>query len=222
MHAMVALLALTSGSCVALSEKEWIELLDRDFRELVQKEADPQPMREAALRLRPTEGHFAFGNMGFWLRTSRSPAAVPLLLKAMLETKRQRWALDQAKSTLVVLTGEEIGPVKTPLELVATWYEPRRGKIVTDIKKLSPEQLRRVVLELRTRGEGNYISGPAGEEGLDQIRPWVDLLVGGEYSTDDPGWVDHDLDRAMIPVIEKLAGADPAQKEKPSLIESIR
>src|SRR5262245_51900593 len=94
-----------------------IEQLDADFEPLLKKERDPEPLRKAARLLKETNQSSTWTNYSSAcaiLRQARSKAAVPLLLKYMIQHAGYgsgHVLVPEYASTIEQLTGKELGTV---------------------------------------------------------------------------------------------------------------
>jgi hypothetical protein len=163
---MYALILYSAFCCSSADGDKLIQQLDADFEELVKKEKDPQPMREAARLLDQTnqsDRWMSYGDALAVIRRTRSKAAIPLLLKYMVlhAGYSSGHVLEPAYTdALTILTGKDI---ESPYQYVAErkkpvhdavqklndeWWQPNKDKISTDLSHMSKEQLQVIVHRL--------------------------------------------------------------------------
>lgn len=105
------------------------------------------------------------------LRIGRHGAAVPLILKDMVlresQPKFKREDLAGHWLALTLLTGENVEhPARSAHRLAEEWWQPRHKSLVTDIGKMTPEQVAQVARRLRDAVapvEAYKSNGPAYE-----------------------------------------------------------
>lgn len=212
---------------------ELVAQLERDFQELVADEPQAQQIREAALLL---EKHDQRGLTA--LRAMRPKAAVPLLLKLMYTQAANVSGseTDAYAATLRVLTGEAIeSPFPTRVStdkriegtqagvkrLVEEWWKPNRDKIITNLDRLSKEQMQLVVHELVKKaawskeypGSDSYHDGkPMTAYRMYHVMYYSIL---NQFSSDSPGWQLQELHEAMTPYLLALAGYEATPADPP-------
>ena len=109
---------------------------------------------------------------------------------------------------------------KDRVELVEKWYLPRRGKIVTDIGRMGPEQVMNVVTELQKIVESDLSNyGHMTGDGVDAVHGWIQTILHGGVHY-QPFWGDYDLHPAMVKPLLALAGKDAAKP--PALSTTLR
>jgi hypothetical protein len=216
---------------VSAQEDKLLQKLDADFEELLQKEKDPQPLREAARLLERTN------NGDRWtsymdgvaiLRRKRSKAAIPLLLKYMVlhaGNGNGNMNLHAYADALTILTGKDVDSPsqngadrKTAVreavqQLVNGWWEPNKKKISTDLAAMSKEQVQvvvhRLIRQVRSRDRDD------GRELTDTISHRLTEVLQPERLGRQP-WQSEELSAAMTPVLLELAGYDEKPPAKPA------
>ena len=236
MHALILCGALCCGS--AESDK-LIQQLDADFEELVKKEKDPQPLRDAARLLDQTNESDRWGSYVpgvAIIRRTRSKAGIPLLLKYMVLHAGYNSAhfteADYADA-LTILTGKEIERPsrvgnslrETVQSLYDDWWKPNKDKITTDLGAMTKEQVQVVVhrlLKQAERSERDYGSNPT-----DTLFRRLGEAMQPDRLDRQP-WQKEEIDGAMLPVLLELAGYDenppakgPARDDTPILFAGV-
>ena len=155
------------------------------------------------------------------LRTGRPRAAIPMILKDMVERetepkstekqpKSKKVPSDDHLTALTLLTGDDVetafAKAGSAHRLVQDWWRPRQAGFVTDIGKMSPEQVATVARRLRDaagRLEPYTANGPSYYAHA--------LLYGLVYYREDspdrrgpPNWFAEELHPALGPAF--LAG----------------
>jgi hypothetical protein len=223
------LLAAALCSLPAADEDKLLLQLDADFEELLKKETNPGPLREAAALLAVTKQNWTtYSEAVVLLRQHRSPAAVPLLLKYMVEhaeVGNGHIMVPEYRDTLTLLTGTDIPNLyryvadrqKTVRdsveELVRTWWLPNKERISTDLSRMSSEQLQVVVGRLLHKVEGN----PRGDDSLDRVaytaRHLQALLRPDQRRR--AVLLDEDLHFNMMPLLLRVTGYEERPQDKP-------
>jgi hypothetical protein len=200
------------------------EQLEVDFQELLRKERDPGPLREAARLLERTnqsDRWLDYQAAVAILRRGRSKAAVPLLLKSMIKhgsLSSAHVVLPEYAEALAILTGEELGeggPARpggralTPEAvegLVRDWWLPNRERVTTDPGRMSQEQLRVVVRHLLAQGARAQRQLPqARGESASEAQRLLAVTVGVN-GRERPTWWREELHPAMVPALLAAAG----------------
>jgi hypothetical protein len=217
-----------------------VKALDADFQELLKKEKDPQPLRDAARLLASTnqsDRWTDYMRAVALLRQHRSKAAVPLLLRYMVEHASYGSAhisLDEYVDTLAILTGKDVAnPYRyvadrqTPVyegvaKLVKDWWGPEKDNIGTDLSNMSREQLR-VVADRLAKRVAKDLRGGAGEG---ESATGLSYRLGEVLSADRgrrTTWWREDLHPAMVPILLGTIGyVGPAAAKGPPAVETYR
>ncbi|HEX5270255.1 MAG TPA: HEAT repeat domain-containing protein [Gemmataceae bacterium] len=217
-----------------------IKALDDDFQELLKKEKDPQPLRDAARLLaanNASDRWLNYSNATELLRKHRSRAAVPLLLRYMVEhagLSTGPGVVAEYVDTLAILTGKDLAnpyryvpdrkaPVNEAVaKLVKEWWGPGKDKINTDLGKMSPEQLRVVADRVARRAARRLDASGDDDSSALAISSLVSTVVfrGRDRSRD---WSREDLHPAMVPIFLGAIGyVDPKEAKAPPAAETHR
>ena len=213
---MYAVILCGALCCASADEDKLIVQLDADFEELVKKEKDPVPLREAAKLLDQTNQNSRWTSYMDGLaiiRRTRSKAAVPLLLKYMVLHAGYGSApgMEQAYAdALTILTGKDFDSLNQHAKdevqnLYDEWWQPNKNKIVTDLALMSKEQVQVVAHRMLRQGERrgrDYESDPLmtlSRKLNDAFQP----ELGGRRT-----WQPEELDGAMLPVLLDQIGYD--------------
>src|SRR5262249_49846335 len=180
--------------------------LDARFEELLKKEKDPQPLRDAARKFRRTNPESG-GTIWYYpaarriLRDPRSPAGVPLLVRhaiPLLSASRDKG--NEFADTLLILTGLDVPDVGP--DALVEWWAKNKDSIETDVNQM-PVERRRVIAQRFARAADTMFREeihqddqriPAGRWTLERMRSVLNR------SSDDPLWLPRDLHRDMLPV----------------------
>jgi hypothetical protein len=234
---LVGLLALVPAPD---SGEDVIKALDADFQELLKKEKDPQPLRDAARLLAQTnqsDRWTKYMDAIALLRRHRSPAAVPLLLRYMLEHVGLSTApgvIAAYADTLTILTGKDIANPyryipdrKTPVneavaKLVKDWWGPGKEKIGTDLAKMSEEQLRVVADRLTWRVTDDLVRDDNEDDSATAHSYRFDSVLSADRDRLARWWRE-DLHAAMVPIFLRVVGyVDPKEAKGPPAAETFR
>jgi hypothetical protein len=226
----------------AADEREaLVKALDADFEELLKKEKDPQPLRDAARLLAQTntsDRWLYYSEATALLRKHRSRAAIPLLLRYMVEhagLSTGPGVVAEYVDTLAILTGKDLAnpyryvpdrnaPVREAVaKLAKDWWGPDKETLTTDLSKMSPEQLRVVAGRVAKRAaRGLEANSPGDDESAMGLSSRVGaVLSGGRDKGRD--WCREDLHAAMVPLFLGTIGyVDPKTAKGPPAAETHR
>ncbi|HBI43368.1 MAG TPA: hypothetical protein DDY78_11010 [Planctomycetales bacterium] len=230
---MYALMLVGVLCCVSAEEDKLLQKLDADFEELLKKEKDPQPLREAARLLERTNNSdrwTAYMEAVAILRRTRAKAAIPLLLKYMVlhaANGNGGMNIQAYADTLTILTGKDVDSPyqnvadrKTSMragvqKLIDGWWEPNKEKISTDLEAMSKEQVQVVVHRLIRQARSRERDD--GRELTDTISRRLAEVLEPERAGRQP-WQGEELSAAMTPVLLDLVGYD--EKPPPKAADS--
>jgi len=221
---------LAAVLCAAAAEEDpLLKQLQAEFDTLLRDDPAARELRQAESLLQQTNqsSHWTnYSKATALLRKARSKAAVPLLLKYMVEHSEFSTAhvvIPEYVDTISVLTGKKIDPpsrsgpdhrkmVRQQVEkLFHQWWLPNKAAIATDQGKMSPERLKVVVDQLvkKTRWERDY-SGSGGGEGT-AYRAYHILFyrVMNRSRSAESRWQPDGLHRDMAPALLARAGYRP-------------
>jgi hypothetical protein len=193
----VASLGLQAGEekKVSEEEKQLITKLESDFEELVKKDKEPQLMRDAAQFLEQTNQSDRWPDYLKALtiiRRTRSKAAIPLLMKSMV----QHASFGNGPSNVLaytnalsILTGKDFANPyryaadrKTPVreavaDWVAKWWDKEKKNISTDLATMSKEQLQVVVDRLMKEGDAANARHSTRKEDTQEFAYLIDTIL---------------------------------------------
>src|SRR6266542_3195482 len=203
--------------------------LDDDFRELLKKEKNLGPLREAAERLSQTNqnSRWTYYKDGLaTLRRHRSPAGVALVLRYTVEHagSSNSGAAEYAE-TFVILTGkawpEASSPREAVAQLVKTWWD--KDKVVTNLDKMSREQVETIVGHLLKRGAAAWARDVYSYRQANGASEVYGVLGSrGYYRRPTSSTEVEELHPRMVEMILKQAGHDPLAKDGPPERETNR
>ena len=189
--------------------------LDADFEALLKQEKNPEPLRRAARLLSQSKGGWMYRDEALdLLRRHRSLAAVPLLLRYLVEhaSAHNKPGDTAYADALTLLTGKDIRPavVAAPRaqvqQLVDSWWRPQRERITVDPAKMSRAQLEviadRIVLRL-AKAERNDGPGEPADRIATRLRS---VFQPDSDPEDDSPWWQGSLHPAMAPTLLAAAG----------------
>jgi hypothetical protein len=196
--------------------------LDADFEELLKKEKDPQPMRQAARLLDQTDhggSWFSYMDGVAIIRKTRSKAGIPLLLKYMVlhagNSAAHTIEADYADA-LTILTGKEIerpsrvateqnNPLRDTVQnLYDDWWKPNKDKITTDPRAMTKEQLQVIVHRLLEQVE--RFNRDDGSDPTDMLAHRLGEAMQEDHPRGRQTWQLEELDAVMAPVLLESAG----------------
>ncbi|MEW6737802.1 MAG: HEAT repeat domain-containing protein [Acidobacteriota bacterium] len=150
--------------------------LDDDFEELLKTERNQEPLREAARLLAETNQNSHW--MNFYdatalIRRHRSKAAIPLLMKYMIEHSpfsTAHSAISNYIDTLRILTGERLTLTDLPekgvnrqqsieaavIKMYVEWWQPNKKHLTTDLGKMAEDRVKFVVSELLRHSDREF------------------------------------------------------------------
>ncbi len=208
--------------------------LDADYATLLAAERNPGLVREAAQWLASTNQNSRWTD--FYkaiaiLRQRRPKAAVPLLMKYMVEHAaygNSRISLPLYADAITVLTGEDVAVPPTQgrdrqdavvtavLGLYVDWWKPNANRLTTDVAKMTDEQVGRVVAAL-VRHSAQELSRHFGS---DRQLPTQFAFEGLLYDAADAGgrreWWDEELHPRMAAALLAEAGYVPTPAGDPA------
>lgn len=215
MHALVLLTCLA----IAADDDKLFKQLDADFEELLEKEKNPQRIRQAARILESAPERYA--EAVETLRRTRARAGVPLLLKYLVQhadISDNGYEVSAYGDALAILAGVELADLSlkprderkkaaraTVEKLVKHWW--RKDRILTDPAEMDKDHLWTAVSRL---------VGTAGREPDDKEREgaWSTWnLVNAAVAAERSAWWREELHPAMIPVL--LGPTDFAEEAAP-------
>jgi hypothetical protein len=211
--------------------------LDDDFQELLKAEADPEPLREAARLLAQTDqgAHWtSFFQATALLRQHRSKAAIPLLMKYMVEHASlgpSHISLPQYAETINILAGEKVatipenGPDRQKameaavLKLYGEWWRLNKKTFTTDLGKMPDERLRFVVSELlrhsgKELADSQRTSAPDRLVSAEALYQSVAASLRGRDGRRQ--WCKEELHGRMTPVLLNQAGYTKKPTDDPT------
>ncbi len=192
--------------------------LDRDYADLLDREPHPEPIREAAGLLAGTNRNSRWADYFKaveLLRQHRSKAAIPLLMKYMVEHATFGGGNAAAYADAIgILAGERVDPPpaqgkdrqaaadRAVLKLYVDWWKPNRRTLTVDLREMGEDRLKVVVADLLAHSEKQL--GRRGG-GRNRDVPTQARYEGLAYALAEQGgrqeWWDEELDRRMTPVL---------------------
>lgn len=178
--------------------------MEIEFRAMLKNDRARGALEKAANLL---EGNIFDEDAYGLIRTNRSLAAIPFLLKKLHERQSD---LDLA--TLAILTGEDVAAHYKrgdPNALITNWWIPSKKTLRVDLKHMNRERLTRVVDtllkiiddKLTNRGLSNDITAAAVQRKLNNAKQLS--------STESRGWYDEEVVSDMLPILLDRAGVRP-------------
>jgi WD40 repeat protein len=201
---------------IAIPADPWLAALVKDFERLAEKAPLKDRLYRAQLLLHQRNVTDALAI----LRQDRAPAAIPLVLRYLIETQINKnyyqWDAPALRDALVVLTGQTIS-AKNGLRLDAeAWYQSlakTQAGLSTDLKQFSPEQLRTVLAVLAAKTMERH--DPERTFSPTRLRWQIHGLLAGQdegYQT----WWPHELHPDMAPLmLEPMGHGDAARENQP-------
>ncbi|MCE9554065.1 MAG: HEAT repeat domain-containing protein [Planctomycetes bacterium] len=196
--------------------------LDADFRDLLAKEVDPTPINEAVRLLSSKKYLEALP----YCRRARSKAAIPLLLKQMLQCDwHVESELEHYVDTIAILTGEDLtnpwrsgGDNEKLVRLAVeqwtnSWWCLKKAKITTRLDEMSTDQIRVVIGRLLRKIRWS-------RRNFADLNDWHDRDVGTTYALrmmmstyagppERGSFWPVELDAKMVPVVLERVGYRP-------------
>ena len=209
--------------------KSLIQCLDNDFNDLLKAEANPQPLRDVQRLMAQTDqkSHWNYIEAAALIRRQRSKAAIPLLLKYMVERAGDGDGgriIAAYSGALNLLVGQRIeipecqGPdrqatmEKAVIKLYVDWWQPNKQTLTTDPAKMNDDRIKFVVSEL-LRHSAREIQGPGARSQTDERLVSGEGLfrtleqMNNEHSRHGPReWWKEELDGSMTAVLLEQAG----------------
>ena len=229
---MTALVLSGVLCCFLGADDQLIQQLDADYQALLEKEKDPQPMRDAAQALEGTDqrGHWGYLEGLKIIRRTRSKAAIPLLLKYMVRPAHDGRQTTEFAETLTLLTGKTIVDPRRSRsrrqdagnyveELVTKWWTPNKTTITTDLGKMSKEELAAVTGELLDKAEKyeteEHLASRPSEPTAYRFYHLLYYHILSDSSARRRTWEKDDLHPAMVPLFLERAGYKETPPDKP-------
>jgi hypothetical protein len=224
----VALLAAVLYAAAA-EQDPLLKQLQAEFDNLVRDDPHALELRQAEMLLRQTNqsSHWTnYSKATALLRKARSRAAVPLLLKYMIEHSEfstSHVVIPEYADTISVLTGKKIdnpylsgpdGPkiLRQQVEkLFHQWWLPNKASVGIDQGKMSREQLEIVVdgLVEKTRWERDYSGSGGGEGTAYRVYHILFYRVMNRSRSVESRWQPDGLHRDMTPILLARTGYRP-------------
>jgi hypothetical protein len=208
-----------------------LDRLDNDYHNLLAVDDHPEPIREAATLLEQTNQNNRWTNYAKAveiLRQHRSKAAVPLLMRYMVEHAAfgsSHVIIPAYVDTIRILTGEKIdypeyqGRDRTGLMVDAVismytgWWQPNKDKLTVDLGKMGDEQLKNVATELLRQSEKELATHPGGgNRQLSAQQEYERLATSMGETSMRRQWYANELHARMTPIFL----ADAGYVEKPA------
>jgi HEAT repeat protein len=219
--------------CVPAGEDgKIVTRLEADFQQLLLKDKNPQPLRDAARLLEQTNESDRWTNYLAaltTLRRVRSRAAVPLLLKYMIVHASYNRNANEYVDALTLLTGEDIAArlgidgnrgnvtAEATAKLAESWWWADKEKVTTDPGKMSRPQLELVVDRLLKQAERSRTDprGASPETAAGVVGLLGPVLQSDRHGHERRTWWPEELHPAMVPVLLAVAGQTDRSDVKP-------
>ena len=214
-------------ACSIAGEDKLVDRLDADFEALVAKDPNRVQLRQAAQLMAESNqrGGWGFLEAQKIIRKTRSKAAVPLLLKQMIEAAGGKGnahiAIPEYADTISILTGTDVASpypggrdaqaaVRAAVQdLVDKWWTPHQAKITTNLDKMTAEQLEVVADRLLKKAARDLrIYDGSGHEDVTAYRFYhlVTYHIMQRSVSGRPAWYVEELRAAMVLPLLARAG----------------